>query len=37
MFSDEWRIYVDKLGIVGISINVDSTYRKDARDNLKIN
>lgn len=33
-FSDTFNIYMEKLGIVGMSINVDTKYRKDVRDNL---
>jgi len=36
LFSDEFYAVIEKLGILNISINVDSKYRKDARDNLKI-
>ena len=36
LFSDEFYAVIKKLGILNISINVDSKYRKDARDNLKI-
>jgi len=36
LFTDEFYAVIEKLGILNISINVDSKYRKDARDNLKI-
>lgn len=34
MFSDDFNTYLDKLGIIWVSINVDSAYWKDVRDNL---
>lgn len=37
LFSDEYKLVIEKLWIMGISINVDSEYWKDARDNLVIN
>ena len=36
IFSEAVDIVLEKLWIIGISIRVDSKYRKDARDNLKI-
>jgi len=36
LFTDEFYTVIEKLGILNISINVDSAYWKDARDNLII-
>ena len=36
LFTDEFYAVIEKLGTLNVSINVDSEYRKDARDNLKI-
>lgn len=37
LLSDEFNAYMDKLGIVWVSINVDYPYWKDVRDNLILN
>ena len=36
LFTDEFYIVMEKLGILGVSISVDSQYWKDARDNLRL-
>jgi len=36
LFSEDFHTVMDKLGILNVSINVDSAYWKDVRDNLTV-